>query len=98
MIFDDRLDAGERLAQALRYNQLHRLPEQLFAPVAEEPFGLFIYQGDCPVAVDDDNGVRGRLDERPKPIARRFACGPFLQLILPSRKRKFVTAVRETTT
>src|SRR5262249_41869454 len=46
------------------------LAHQFFAPVAEEPLALSVYQGDVAGSVDDDDSVGRRLDNHAKPFLR----------------------------
>ena len=52
-----------RLAKALGYEDLHRLPEQLGARVAEDPLRLPVDEDDHAVVRHDDHGVGGGLEQ-----------------------------------
>src|SRR5690606_12650157 len=43
--------------ETLRHEQLHPLTNELIARVAEQLFGLRVYQQDAPVSVHDDHRV-----------------------------------------
>ena len=55
--------AGVRLAKALRHQQVHRLTQQLLAPIAEQLLGLGVDHYDLAAVVDDHHRVRGRLQQ-----------------------------------
>ena len=54
-----------------RHQHLHRTPQQLITPVAEQRLRLRIDQGDQPSIIHDHHGVRSRLQQPPKPLLRR---------------------------
>ncbi len=49
------------------------MAEEFFAPVAEEGLGLGVDEPDDSCVVDDDHGVRCRLQQSPEPFLRRLA-------------------------
>jgi hypothetical protein len=51
-------------AKPLRYQELHRLAEQFGARICEHILGPGIDQHDLPLRIDDDRGVRRRIQER----------------------------------
>jgi len=67
--------------EAFRHQHLDRLADQTVSGVAEESFSLSVHQGDPTVPLDDDHGVRRRLEERtehrlgPPPFCDVTDCG-----------------------
>jgi len=71
-----------RGADAVGGQHLDRAPEKFLPPVPEERLGLSVDGHDDAVAIDDDDGVRGGLEEAPE---SRFARLGFLQAVHQSR-------------
>ena len=57
----------------LGHEDLYRIAQQVHALVTEEPLGLRVHQHDPPLAIDDHDGVRGRLQQSTELLLRALA-------------------------
>ena len=58
-------------AESLGHQDFDRLPEEIFASVAEQLLRLTVDEHDAPVVADDDHRIRSCLHKRAHPCAGR---------------------------